>query len=107
MSDDFLVVLTTAASAEEGGRIATALVDESLAACVNIVAGCRSVYRWKGKTLNDDEALLIVKTSRQKFDEVERRILELHSYDVPEILAIPAVKIAAGYLRFLQENLDG
>jgi len=105
MSGEFLVVLTTASSAEEGGRLATALVEESLAACVNIVAGVRSIYRWEGKVVNADEALLIIKTSVRKFDQIEKRILELHSYDVPEIIAIPAERIADGYLRFLQENL--
>ncbi len=105
MSDEFLVVLSTASSHEEGERIATALVGESLAACVNIVGGCRSIYRWEGKVVTDDEVLLVVKTSSAKFDDVEQRIVELHSYDVPEVLGIPATQISDPYFRFLQDSL--
>ena len=106
MSDEFLVVLSTAANREEGERIAGALVSESLAACVNIVDGCRSVYRWEGKIVTDDEVLLAIKSSRAKFRRLEERIGELHSYDVPEVVGLRAADISDGYLRFLRDNLS-
>lgn len=105
MKDEFLVVLSTAASREEGERIAGALVAESLAACVNIIGDCRSVYRWEGDIVTDDEVLLAIKTSRAKFPALEQRIISLHSYDVPEVVGLLVSDISEGYRRFLQENL--
>jgi periplasmic divalent cation tolerance protein len=97
----------TAADAAEGERIAETLVNEGLAACVNIVDGCRSVYRWKGKLVKDGEVLLIAKVSRAAFPDIERRVTDLHSYDVPEIIAVDLANVAPGYLAFLNDALDG
>ena len=95
----------TAATAEEAARIAEALVSEGLAACVNMVDSCKSVYRWKGEIVKDSEVLLLAKTHRAKFPELERRVTELHSYDVPEIIAVDVASAATGYGKFLEDLL--
>lgn len=92
------VVLITASSAEEGARIARALVEERLAACVNVVPQVRSFYRWQGKLEDDSEALLIAKTRRALAERIAVRVRELHSYTLPETIALP---IAAGSERYL------
>lgn len=93
MKTDVLVVLTTAGSDEQAGQIASALVEERLAACVNILGGVASVYRWKGQVTRDDERLLLIKTTEPLFETVRTRIRALHSYELPEIIAL---RIAAG-----------
>ncbi len=101
----YQIVFMTAASPEEADKIAEALVEEGLAACVNIVASCKSVYRWQGDIVKDDEVLMVAKTKRSLFAAVEKRVLELHSYDVPEIIAVNLTSIATGYRSFLVELL--
>jgi periplasmic divalent cation tolerance protein len=110
MTDDstttpYQIVLMTAADKTEAERIAKALVSEGLAACVNVVESCKSVYRWKGELVKDSEALMIAKTHGSKFTEIERRVSELHSYDVPEIIGIDLGSIANGYREFLEDLL--
>ena len=83
------VVLCTASTEKEAARIAQALVEREEAACVNIVPMMRSVYRWKGKIWNESEQLLIIKTTQAAFEDVKRTVKELHSYELPEILALP------------------
>ncbi len=102
----FLAVFITASSADEADRLAGALVEESLAACVNIVGACRSVYRWEGKVVRDDEVLLLAKTSRDRFPELERRVRELHSYDVPEIIGVELAEVSGEYGDFLRDALS-
>lgn len=102
---EFIVVYVTAGSAEEGERIAAALVEERLAACVNRVSNVRSVYRWEGKVERADEELLIVKTSRALFERLKKRIAELHSYSVPEVIALPILEGSESYLNWLHEEL--
>lgn len=99
------MVYITASSAAEGERIARALVEERLAACVNRIAGVRSTYRWRGQVEQSDEELLLVKTSQERFPLLARRVQELHSNQVPEVIAVP---IAAGndsYLQWLHEQV--
>jgi periplasmic divalent cation tolerance protein len=96
----------TAPNREEAERIAEALVNEGLAACVNIVDGCRSVYRWEGETVKDAEVLMLAKTHRDTFKDVEKRVSELHSYDVPEIIAVDLDDASDGYRGFLEGLLD-
>jgi periplasmic divalent cation tolerance protein len=86
--DGFRLVLTTADSAELADRLARALVERRLAACVNIVEPVRSVYRWKGEIVSDEERLLLIKTRVDRLEPVRKAIRELHSYDVPEVLAL-------------------
>ena len=88
---DARIVLVTCGSRREARRIARALVEEKLAACVNIVgAPVESIYRWKGRVETAREILLLVKTSRRHFRALDRRIRKLHSYDVPEVIACPS-----------------
>lgn len=87
--------------------MARALVEERLAACVNRIAPVQSVYRWQGKVEQSEEELLIVKTRKTLFAALESRVRELHSYSVPEIIAVPIVDGSEGYLRWLGEQLSG
>jgi len=98
-----IVIFITAPNEEEGAMIARALVEERLAACVNIVKPIRSIYRWQEKIEDDMETLLIVKTRKQLFGSLENRVRELHSYTVPEIIAVPVVDGSGEYLKWLQE----
>lgn len=97
----FIVAFVTAPSPETAERLARALVSERLAACVNLIAGVRSVYRWKGEICDDPEVLLVIKTSKEKFDQLKARVLELHEYEVPEVIALPIVDGHAEYLSWL------
>jgi periplasmic divalent cation tolerance protein len=102
-----LVVLVTAGSQEEAEAIAQALVAERLAACVNVVPGITSVYRWQGKVQRDQECLLVVKSRRDVLDDLVRRVRELHSYDLPETIALPLVGGSAPYLAWLVGEVRG
>jgi periplasmic divalent cation tolerance protein len=94
---DALVVLVTVPSRADGERIAEALVGETLAACVNILGPIRSIYRWQGEIARDDEHLLLIKTTRPRYAALEARVLELHTYDTPEVIALPVEEGAAAY----------
>jgi len=100
-----IVVLITAGNTEEAQKIAHALVDERLAACVNVIPAVHSVYRWAGKVEEDQEALLIVKSRREMLARLIERVHDLHSYEVPEIIALPLVAGDAPYLRWLDEQV--
>jgi periplasmic divalent cation tolerance protein len=102
---DKIVVLCTCASADEAERLARELVGARLAACVNVVPGVRSFYRWQGKLEDAAEHLLLIKSSRERFGELRAAIERLHSYDVPEVVALPIVDGAPNYLSWLQDNL--
>jgi periplasmic divalent cation tolerance protein len=99
-----IVVLITVPSAEEAAKIAKVLVEERLAACANIVKDIRSVFRWEGKIEDDSEALMVLKTREALFEDLEKRVRELHSYSVPEVIALPIVKGSEAYLSWLQEE---
>ena len=107
MTGGFLVVLITAPSLGEAQRMADVLVEERLAACVNLVPGVRSVYRWEGKLQHDDEVLMIVKTAASAFNALEARVGALHPYEVPEILGLSPQAVSESYLAFLEHNTDG
>lgn len=103
-----LVVLIMAGSQEEAEHLAHSLVAEMLAACVNVVPGVTSVYRWEGEIQRDQEWLLIVKTQREVLDNLVQRVQALHSYEVPEIIALPLVGGSEAYLRWLSAQVhDG
>jgi periplasmic divalent cation tolerance protein len=95
---EFIVVFVTVSSADEGARIARALVEERLAACVNQLPGVRSTYRWEGKLEQSGEELLLIKTRKDLLTALEQRVGELHSYAVAEIIAVPIVAGSAAYL---------
>ena len=99
---EFIVVYVTVGSAQEADRLAQSLVGERLAACVNRVKSVQSVYRWQGEVEQGDEELLIIKTHKDLFPALETRVRELHSYSVPEIIALPVVAGSAGYLDWLR-----
>jgi periplasmic divalent cation tolerance protein len=98
---DALVVLVTTPTAEKAAELARALVEERLAACGNVVPGVRSVYRWEGKVLDDAEALLVLKTTRARFEALRERVLALHPYDVPEVLALAVEAGSEAYLAWI------
>ena len=102
---DAIVVLMTAPTREEAIRLAEMLVGAHLAGCVQIRAEMESVYRWQGKIERQPEILLIAKTTRSKFDELEREVRALHSYETPEIVALPIIAGSAPYLHWLTEEL--
>jgi periplasmic divalent cation tolerance protein len=102
---DKIVVLSTCASAQEAELIARRLLDKRLAACVNILPGVRSFYRWKGAIEDDKEILLVIKSSRALFTELRAEIEKLHSYEVPEVIAIPLVDGSERYLAWLDREL--
>jgi periplasmic divalent cation tolerance protein len=101
----FAVVLTTAGSDEEASRIAAGLLERRLAACVNVVPGVVSHYRWKGKLCRDEERLLVIKTAERLFPQVARAVRELHSYELPEAVMLRIGEGEAGYLAWLADGL--
>ncbi|HEX6717384.1 MAG TPA: divalent-cation tolerance protein CutA [Pyrinomonadaceae bacterium] len=109
MSDntaDAILVFMTAANGEEATRLADMLVGAHLAACVQILPEMESVYRWQGKIERQSEVLLLAKTTRAKFEELEREVRALHSYDTPEIIAVPLVAGSASYLEWLNQSVS-
>jgi periplasmic divalent cation tolerance protein len=103
---DKLLVLTTAGSESEALKIARALVERRLAACVNIVPRIQSVYRWEGKVEQADEHLLLIKTVKAREEQVRAAIRELHSYELPECIAIPIEGGSAEYLKWLTDSVE-
>jgi periplasmic divalent cation tolerance protein len=102
---DKIVVLTTCSSAEEAERIARALVEKHLAACVNVLPGARSFYRWKDALEDASEWLLLIKSKRELFDALRAELERIHSYEVPEIVALPIVVGSVNYLDWLETEL--
>ena len=101
---EFVVVLITVPDDEVAGRLAHTLVSEKLAACVNVLPSVRSVYAWEGKICNEGELLCLVKTRRELFPALRERVLALHPYQVPEIVALPLVEGSDMYLAWLRES---
>jgi len=104
-SSEAIVVLMSAANGEEAARLADMLVGAHLAACVQILPGMESVYRWKGKIERQAEILVIAKTVRSKFAEFESEVRALHTYETPEIIALPITGGSAPYLEWLLTSL--
>jgi periplasmic divalent cation tolerance protein len=98
------IVLTTAGSQEEARKIAHALVDRRLAACVNVVPHVESIYRWQGKVESASEWLLVIKTRTSAFERVRNTIKELHSYDLPECVMLEVAAGSEEYLNWIAEN---
>lgn len=99
-----VVVLITAGSREEAARLALMLVGARLAACVQIMPEMESVYRWEGAVQREPEVLLLAKTLRGTFAELEREVRALHSYETPEIIALPVVAASVPYMEWLNAN---
>ncbi|HEY2662768.1 MAG TPA: divalent-cation tolerance protein CutA [Candidatus Binataceae bacterium] len=98
---EFVLALSTAGSADEARKIANALVSEQLAACVNIVDSIHSIYRWQGAVESAPECLMLIKTRAELLSAIEARLRDLHSYDVPELIAIPIGQGAPLYFDWL------
>jgi periplasmic divalent cation tolerance protein len=101
---EFIVVFVTCGSEEEALKIAHSLVEEHLAACVNLVSPVRSIYQWEGKIWDEKEWILFIKTQKERFEELERKVKSLHSYSVPEIIGLPIVEGSSSYLQWLLEE---
>jgi periplasmic divalent cation tolerance protein len=99
------IVMTTVGSADEAERIARGLVEQRLAACVNIISGVESVYRWQGNIEVTREWLLVIKTTDAAFGRLRDAILKLHSYEVPEIISLPIDDGGEAYLRWIEESV--
>lgn len=106
MNSKHLVIYCACPDAATAERIARTLVEERLAACVNIVPGATSVYHWRGAIQCDPETLLIIKSNAARYPALEARVQELHPYEVPEIIALPMQQGAAGYLAWLDDALQ-
>ena len=103
---DAIVVFITAPTRDEASAIADKLVEAHLAACVQILPEMESVYWWEGKVERQPEHLLLAKTTADRFEELEREVRAMHSYDTPEIVSFPLTHISADYLRWLQESVN-
>ncbi|HYA18100.1 MAG TPA: divalent-cation tolerance protein CutA [Bryobacteraceae bacterium] len=103
---DKIVVLSTCGSSEEAEGLARRLVEERLAACVNVIGGARSFYRWKGAIESADEFLLVIKTSRDLFERLRTVLEGAHSYELPEVLALPVLAGSPAYLNWLEGELS-
>ncbi|MBE9141817.1 divalent-cation tolerance protein CutA [Planktothrix mougeotii] len=103
MGTDYAVVLVTASSRLEAEKIAQALVEKKLAACVSLMP-IHSIYTWKSEVCQEDEWQLIIKTDIRQFEQLETQIKQLHSYEVPEIIALPIIKGSADYLNWISEQ---
>jgi periplasmic divalent cation tolerance protein len=105
MNSDYVIVLITTPSMDVGKQIASSLVEKKLAACVNILPSIHSVFRWEGEVSGEEEVLLVVKSRGKLFeDQLIPAVLELHPYDVPEIIALPIWKGVKSYLDWIDEE---
>jgi periplasmic divalent cation tolerance protein len=104
---EYVLVLVTCPGEETAESIARALVSERLAACVNQVGGVESTYRWAGRVETAGEILLLIKTTRAGYPALEQRVLELHPFDTPEVIAVPLAAGAARYLAWIEDAVGG
>ena len=104
---DKIVVLVTARNARECARIARRLLDQRLIACANLVPQVRSLYTWKGKTADEKECLMLLKSNRELFPALRAEVEKLHSYSVPEIIALPIIDGEPNYLDWIAESVEG
>ena len=100
----YIVVLVTASSKEEARKISRGLLEEKLAACVNILPGLESHFWWQGKIDSAKEALLVIKTKKELFNKLVRKVKSLHSYTVPEIIALPIISGNKEYLNWINDS---
>ena len=105
MTGEYVQVLTTTEAREEAESIARALTEQRLAACVQIVGPVTSTYRWKGKVETAEEWLCLIKSRKALYERIEEAIKAIHSYETPEIIALPIVAGSAAYLNWLNEEL--
>lgn len=106
MEEQYLITFCTTPNKQVAKKLAQMLVEEHLAACCNILPNITSVYIWKGAVQNEQESLLIIKTTKNKFRRLEQRILENHPYEVPEIIALPIGEGNRNYLKWINEHVE-
>jgi periplasmic divalent cation tolerance protein len=104
MDADYLMVLCTCPSLSAANVIATALLEERLAACVNQLPGIRSLYRWEGRVKIDDEVLLLIKTTTQNFEALQKTVIGLHPYELPEIVGVPLTEGSDAYFDWIKNS---
>lgn len=102
---EYLLVTTTTEKKEDAKIIASELIEKRLAACIQLVGPIMSLYRWNGKISEDEEWLLIIKTGKHRYQELERTVKEIHPYEVPEIIASPIIKGSSDYLKWLDTEI--
>jgi len=104
---DFAIVFVTVSSREEGEGIARRLIERGVAPCVNILPACTSIYQWKGEIHKDDETLMIIKSRSDLFPKVREIVESLHSYEVPEVIAVPLANVSEKYRLYLESFFAG
>lgn len=104
LKQDYIAIFITAASLKQARKIAIVLVSKKLAACVNIVPAVDSIFRWKAKIERAKEVLLIAKTKASRFESLKRQVKKIHSYEVPEIIALPIIAGNKEYLKWIEES---
>ena len=104
---EYIMVFVAVGSKEEAKKIASALVENRLAACVQIIPSINSVYKWKGKICDEEELLLLIKSRLDLFDKIKAKVKELHSYEVAEIMAIPVIAGSEDFLSWIKDETGG
>ena len=104
-NDKKVIIFITASSREEAENIGKVLVEERLAACCNIVDNISSIFRWKGEICRESEVLMLVKSTSGLFDDIVKKVKGIHSYEVPEIIAIPIIYGSEEYLKWVEEEI--
>lgn len=107
MSAEFVVIFVTASTEEEAKKIESTLLDQRKAACVNIILGIKSSFWWKGEIETAQEVLLVIKTKTSKLNEIIRIVKEIHSYETPEVIALPIIGGNEDYLRWIGKEVKG
>ena len=102
--EDFILILVTTSSEEEAKKIAFSLIEKKNAACVNLIKSIESIYRWKEKISDEKEVLMLIKTRKKLYKSVEEEVKKLHSYEVPEIIALPIISGSKDYLYWLDSE---
>lgn len=103
-NNEFFIILSTCPDTGTAERLATVLVEESLAACVNVVPGLRSIYRWNDAVQSDEEVLMLIKTTATRLEAARLRLVELHPYEVPEVVALPVADGHHAYLEWVSNS---
>ncbi|MDO9119766.1 MAG: divalent-cation tolerance protein CutA [Nitrospira sp.] len=102
---EIIVVFVTVPGLKEGSRISRAVLTSRLAACVNVIPGIRSMYQWKGKLVQEKEAMLVMKTTRLRYRKLEQKIKQLHPYELPEVIAIPLICGSSQYTEWVTREV--
>lgn len=105
MDNEYLVVLVTAPGEDKASEMAHSLLEDGLCACINITPKIRSVYKWQGNIVDEEESLLIIKTKKELFEDLKERIINIHPFDVPEVIALPIAEGSKRYLDWIEDSV--